>query len=131
MEIIDFYIENLKHPFVAVILGLVLWFLIKWSWFRDDDSKNYNFWDDQKDEMFISLVVGLTFLIFDDEIIAGYHDLMEDGSDQTELKFYYYLIIGPAAERIYKTKSMYRASRSIILKMLAKFIKSEEKRGKL
>lgn len=124
MERIDIFIDSLNHPFIAVLLGLVLWFLIKWSWFRDNNI-NKSFFDDQKDEIAVSVIGGLIFLIFDDEIIVGYHDLMKDGSTQTELKFYYYLIVGPAIERVYKVKQIYTFGKSFVLKNLKKAIDEE------
>ncbi len=59
------------------------------------------FWQDQKDEITLTFLGGLMFLVWDDEIIAGYDMLFVSGKlESHELQPFMYLMVGPAVERI-------------------------------
>ena len=100
-KIIDQVINSLQHPFFMVFFGTIFWFIFLWSMKRNKyREKNINFWQDQKDEMIVTLMFGFMFLVWDDEIIQAYYDLT-DREGSPELKVYYYLLVGPAVDRLY------------------------------
>lgn len=96
---LDALLDVLDHPFNMVLLGITFWFTLKWSINRNKNGTE-NFWADQKDEIMVTALGGLVFLVFDDEILMMYYDLFnKDGA--AELKPYYYLLVAPAIERLY------------------------------
>jgi len=100
---IDALLNSLQHPFFMTIGGMVFWFLLKWSILRNKKGTEYNFINDQKDEIIVTLFGCLLFLIWDDEIINAYYDVvLKQAKHEHELKPYYYLIIGFAVERLYQ-----------------------------
>jgi hypothetical protein len=99
--IIDTGIDSLQHPFFMVVFGISFWFLFLWSIKRNKyKEKNIDFWHDQKDELYVTLMFGFMFLVWDDEIIEAYYDAT-DKTGTPELKVYYYLLVGPAVDRLY------------------------------
>lgn len=100
-DAIDSTIVSLSHPFFMVVFGLIFWFSIIWSLEMEErKKKGVKYWADQKDEMVVTLIGALIFLIWDDEIIQAYYDYREISGD-AELKSYYYLLIAPAIDRVY------------------------------
>jgi len=98
---IDTIIDSLQHPFFMVVFGIVFWFLFLWSLKRNKlKEENINFWQDQKDEMLVTLMFGFMFLVWDDEIIQAYYDATGK-TGTVEMKIYYYLLVGPAVDRLY------------------------------
>ena len=100
-QTIDNIIHSLQHPFFMVVFGIIAWFTFLWSLKRNRLKKeNINYWSDQKDEMIVTLMFGMMFLVWDDEIIQAYYDITgREGNP--ELKIYYYLLVGPAVDRLY------------------------------
>lgn len=97
------FLHALDHPFIMMVLGVAFWFTLKWSINRNKNG-NKGFWTDQKDEVIVTMFGGLLFIVFDDEIIQMYYDFTnKEGSP--ELKPYFYLLVGPAVERLYKVYS--------------------------
>lgn len=98
---IDVAIESLQHPFFMLLYGIGFWFLFLWSIKRNKfKEQNINFWSDQKDEILVTIMFGLGFLVWDDEIIQAYFDVTGKTGDP-ELKIYYYLLVGVAVDRLY------------------------------
>ena len=98
---IDEYIASMAHPFFMVMFGLLFWFTLIWSLDMEKRKKaGVKFWEDQKDEVIVSLIGGLIFLILDDEIIQAYYDWKGISGD-AELKPYFYLLVAPAIDRMY------------------------------
>ena len=103
---IDIAIEILSHPFFMTLAGLMFWFALRWSINRNAKGVEYKFWHDQKDEMVVTAIGALIFLVWDDEIIHAYYDLVLDQQEHDhEMKSYYYLIVGFAVERLYQLYS--------------------------
>jgi len=99
--LIDKILSAADHPFFMVIFGIIFWFLFLWSLKRNKlKEQNINFWHDQKDEMLVTLMFGFMFLVWDDEIIQAYYDATDKTGDP-EMKIYYYLLVGPAVDRLY------------------------------
>jgi hypothetical protein len=100
-DAIDTGINALQHPFFMVIFGIAFWFLFLWSIKRNKlKEQKIDYWSDQKDEILVTLMFGFMFLVWDDEIIQAYYDAT-DKQGHPELKIYYYLIVGPAVDRLY------------------------------
>ena len=100
-EAIDTGINALQHPFFMVIFGILFWFTFLWSVKRNKfKEKKISFWADQKDEILVTLMFGFMFLVWDDEILQAYYDAT-DKEGSPELKIYYYLLVGPAVDRLY------------------------------
>jgi hypothetical protein len=100
-KVIDSGINALQHPFFMVIFGIAFWFLFLWSIKRNKMKElKINYWNDQKDEILVTLMFGFMFLVWNDEIIQAYYDATDREGDP-ELKIYYYLLVGPAVDRIY------------------------------
>lgn len=90
-----------------------MWFLALWGKGRKTQrwTKKRTFWDDQKDEILISLVFSLCFVVFDDEALQAFYYvkevLIEDAEEigweppREELPTFMYLLIMPIGERIY------------------------------
>ncbi len=98
---IDSGISALQHPFFMVVFGIAFWFTFLWSLKRNRLKKEkVSFWHDQKDEILVTLMFGFMFLVWDDEIIQAYYDAT-DREGHPELKIYYYLLVGPAVDRLY------------------------------
>ena len=98
---IDTFIDSIQHPFFMLWAGLLFWFALIWSLDMEHRKKaGVTFWEDQKDEFVVTLIGGLMFLIWDDEILQAYYDY-RDMTGHPELKPYYYLMIAPAVDRIY------------------------------
>lgn len=92
---IDHIIQSLQHPFFMMLGGLVGWFALVWATdMKGIKKKKIGFWADQKEEIIASLVLGLIFIVWDDEAIAFYY--YYKGIEGTpEIEYYYYLIICP------------------------------------
>lgn len=73
MAEIDRILALLDHPFNMVVLGGVFYFTLKWSILRNK-SPEVKFWADQKDEILVTIIASLLFLIFDDEVIQLYYE---------------------------------------------------------
>ena len=99
-DFLDQMIAFFQHPFWMIYLGLIFWFSILWSWNRNKNGKK-NFWDDQKDEIVVSCIGGFIFLIFSMLVLQAYDHVM-DRDTPTEFHQFYYLLVGPAIERLYK-----------------------------
>lgn len=67
-----------------------------------EKGSKVDFFDDQKDEMLVSLIGGLIFLVWDDETIDLVHHIFGMEGDDHELQPYYYMLVAPVIERIYK-----------------------------
>lgn len=115
-EFIDIVISYLQHPLEIMLLGLALFFALKWGVMRNNKKiPEGGFWNDQKDEIVIALIVGLLVLVLDDEAISAYYSVVEPFMVNTigigeivpeenrikEMELWMYAFIGPIAERIY------------------------------
>ena len=59
------------------------------------------FWQDQKDELTLTFLGGLMFLVWDDEILDVWDILVNGGEEiHHELQPFMYLLVGPAIERL-------------------------------
>ncbi len=99
-EWLDNMIQFFQHPFWMIYLGLVFWFAILWSRNRNKNG-NKHFWYDQKDEIIVSCIGGFLFLIFSMFMLQAYDHLIGN-KEPTEFHEFYYLLVGPGIERIYK-----------------------------
>ena len=96
-------INSLQHPFFMLLGGLIFWFSLKWSWWTNDGNQT-SFLKDQKDELIVSVIGGLLFLVWDDEILTGlsYVPVIKEYlGERIELQPFMYLLVGPAIERLY------------------------------
>ena len=96
-----------------MVAGGLLWFTVIWGRKSDGDywKKVGGFWRDQNDEVLVSLIFGLIFLVWDDEAIYAFFylkDVVMGGQDSdtwtpeiTELRPFMYLILMPIGEIIY------------------------------
>ena len=104
---IDNVIQFLQHEFFMILGGLLFYFYFKYSVTKNKKQfKNFKeFWDDQNDEIGVSLIGGLAFLVWDDETIAvinaAYDYIGKKPHQPITLERYYYLLIGPIIERLY------------------------------
>jgi len=108
---IDTIIEYLQHPFWMLWGGLVFFFVLKWSFMRNRGKVNgdRSFWEDQKDEIAVSVIGGLCFLVWDDEMISVFF-FVKDYIQSGELDFnrqhhfefptFIYLIVGPGIDQL-------------------------------
>jgi len=99
-QIIDNIILFFQHPFWMIYLGLIFWFTLLWSWNRNKKG-NKPFWFEQKDEIIVSCIGGFLFLVFSTLVLQAY-DYMVGKTQSTEFHEFYYLLVGPGIERIYK-----------------------------
>ena len=106
---VDSFTEGLKHPFFAVFMGIGFFFCVKWSFMRNREKiKSVGFFNDQKDEMVVAIVGGLLFLVWDDELISLYNNIVVPNvtfinlpkTKGEELQPYHYLLVGPATEAV-------------------------------
>jgi len=106
MNPLDFIFQNLNHPFFMVVFSILLTFGIKWSVKKSKFASRKEFIKDQKDEMFITLIIGLMLLIWDDELISAwiffdaYIRNQEYVYEHKEFHTFYYFLVGPAGERL-------------------------------
>ena len=99
---LDTVLHALSHSFFMMLFGLIFYFTLKWSIWRNKPRK-IGFLHDQADEIIVSLIGGLIFLIWDDEILVFWYEvIIREEEHPEELKPYYYLMVGPAIERFYK-----------------------------
>jgi hypothetical protein len=110
MEKLDIILESLNHPFIAMIFGLLFWFCAMWALYKPVRNENIPFLVDQKEEIALSLIGGMAFLIFDDELIEFYH--WYKGDVEAELQFFYYFLVAPVVERVLWFISMMKKKRS-------------------
>jgi hypothetical protein len=105
---IDEVIKFLQHPFYMMLGGLSFFFLLKWSGYKNgivklDDPSN-TFYQDQKDEMVVSLVGGLLYIVWDDEILSLIYLLRgKEIIPHLQAESYTYFLIGPVVERLYRS----------------------------
>jgi hypothetical protein len=82
-------------------MGIVFWFAIIWSLEMEKRAKlKIGFFQDQKDEIVVTMIGGLMFLVFDDEILQAYYD-WKGIEGEPELKPYYYALVAPIIDRVY------------------------------
>lgn len=103
----------MQHPFFMMLGGTVVWFAIKFSWFRNKNKQLTvrEFWSDQYDEVVVCVIFGLSFITWDDEILTGYYlamHIIKDAPHPSELSeghftIYeaYYLFCALIADNLY------------------------------
>lgn len=110
IENINQFAGALDNPTAKVLFSIIFVFAIKWSLSRNDpkiDNKTYSFWDDQKDEIVVTLIAGFGFLVFDDDILnlVAYVQSIINGTEyiheERVFHSFYYLLVSPAVERGY------------------------------
>jgi len=105
-HILDAILNNLSHPFFMVIFSIALTFGVKWSVKKSKFDSKFRFFQDQKDEMVVTLILGLMLLIWDDELITAwlfleaYFKGEEYDHAPQEFHTFYYFLVGPAGDRI-------------------------------
>lgn len=100
MNVIDQIIEHLQHPLFMLIGGVTFWFTLLWSINRNKNGKKH-FWKDQKDEIIVTIMGGLLFLVFTKTVLSAW-DWIWQNEIETEFQTFFFLLVGPAVERIYK-----------------------------
>lgn len=108
----DFFLNKVVlHHFWLVLYGIIGWWLILWSIAKSrHDNKNGRFvfkhwWRKYYDEFVVTLFVGLSFIIFDDEI----KELIKDITDyDLEYQEYHYLLAAPVTDIFYKLVSIWK-----------------------
>ena len=106
METLDTAIAALQHPFFMMVGGMIFFFTLKWSFMSNEKKNGSRFWTDQKDELIVSVVGGLMFIVWDDEMLAAYDWFMVSIFNQADhepvkLQPFFYLLVAPFIERIY------------------------------
>ena len=101
-KVIDGVIAQLQHPFFMMVFGILFWFTLEWSIHMNKREKlKVTFWQDQKDEITLTFLGGLMFLVWDDELLDVWDILFNNGEQvHNELQPFMYLLVGPAVERI-------------------------------
>ena len=105
--IIDQIIEFLQHEFFMVFGGLLFYFYLKFSISKNKKQfQNFRaFWNDQNDEVGVSVIGGLMFLVWDDETMSVVNAFFvwigQAPEEPLTLERYYYLLVGPIVERVY------------------------------
>ena len=98
----DDIIEHLQHPFYMLIGGMLFWFTFMWSKARNKNKKT-KFWSEQKDEIIVTVIGALLFLVFTPLILEAW-DWIFNIDTPTEFRSFFYLLVGPAIERLYSLK---------------------------
>lgn len=107
--------EAANHPFFMVLGGIVLYFTIKWKFWFDSMGGTVGFWQDQKDEIFVTSLFGLAFIVWDDEMLAAYYDILLffnsnvdfltfdlDKEHSSTFETHYYFLVGPAVDLLFE-----------------------------
>lgn len=102
----DYFIsEVLGHHFYLVFYGIIVYWLILWSIAKSrEDSKNGNFdfrrWFKRNyDEIILTCFIGMSFIIWDDEI----EELVIEGMKyDLDFKTYHYFFAGPFSDLLIK-----------------------------
>ena len=103
-EFMELYIHE---PFAMMVAGLIFWFLLGWSRGRNKGKwKKVGFWHDQKDEMAVSFVGGLIFIVWDQQVLNVIAFFLKKATLMNEstvlsMQVYYYFLVGPIIEKIY------------------------------
>lgn len=115
---IDKIIELLQHPFYMMLGGLLFYFFIKWSIMKNLNMiHEFGFWHDQKDEIGVSLIGGLLFVVWDDEAMrAYYHYKSIEFEGEPIAEDWMYFGVGVIIENIY-------TGASFLIKLKNKFKK--------
>ena len=108
---IDFVIQQLQHSFFMVLFGIAFWFGLEWSThMAARRKKRVTFWQDQKDEIYVTILGGMIFLVWDDETLNAidfvkqvwFGDMLSEDwiPPNYELRPFMYLLVGPVVERM-------------------------------
>jgi len=99
---INMVIAQLQHPFFMMVFGIAFWFTLEWSvHMKKREKLGLTFWQDQKDEITLTFLGGLMFLVWDDELLDAWDLVVNNGEEvHHELEPFMYLLVGPAVERI-------------------------------
>lgn len=95
-EIADFF----NYPIWMLFFGLLGWFVFLWSIERNKGTAK-NYWFDKLDEILVSIIFGLIFLLYTDSVLGAW-DWVFNNPEKTEFHDFFYLLVGPIIERIYQ-----------------------------
>ena len=87
-------LEKLQHPYYMVIAGVLLWHLFVWA----KSKASAIWWKRNAPTILASLLLGFSTVVWDDEW-AG---MIQEYNAAFHFKPYYYLLIGPATELVFK-----------------------------
>ena len=99
--------EYLHEPFIMMFAGFFLYFLIIWKRGRNKgkwNGKGNTFYQDQKDEMAVSLLAGMMFVIWDSQILGAldfslkYFNVRQQDAGPIIMETYFYFLVSPAVE---------------------------------
>lgn len=72
LELLDYFDKIAQHPFILVCGGCLVYFLIKYRvWWRPKEE-GLSFVQDQYDDFIWSLMFGMLFVIFDEEMLYAF-----------------------------------------------------------
>jgi len=102
-----------------MIGGLIVYFFIKWGVMRNlKKIPEAGFFSDQKDEMGVGLILGLSFITWDDEVLAAYYKTQPD--EVPELELWMYFFVGVAGENLYQLFQVAYLVKSKVVSLLKK-----------
>ena len=110
----------LQHEVFMIIAGMMFFFYLKFSWMKNrGKTKAFpQFWADQNDEIGVSFIGGLIFLVWDDEclraieIILEWITIREETADSITMERAFYLLVSPFIERVYSFYNMISSRKS-------------------
>lgn len=102
-----FYEYVVMHHFWLVMYGIIGYFLILWTIAKSRAQGHFKaskWWRHNYDEIIVTIFIGLSFIIFDDEV----EEILKDFGYIIDFKTYHYLMAGPVTDLLIKTVYLFK-----------------------